>query len=93
LFFEKKDIFRFAKNENNTPNLRRALLFNSQNKCNKNVGIKFEIIKQYKQDDIKYKLTDLKQRDSWWQMLFTAALTNARQKITGFFRGLYGILF
>jgi len=48
--------------KNNTPNLRRALIFNSQN-FDINVGIKFEIIRQYKQDDIKYKLTDTQQTD------------------------------
>ena len=48
---------------------------------------------QYKQDDIKYKLTDLKQRDSWWQMGFSPALPIARKKITGLFRRLFGILF
>jgi hypothetical protein len=30
------------------------------------VGLKFEIIRKYKKDDIKYKLTDIKQRDRWW---------------------------
>jgi hypothetical protein len=70
--------------KNNRPNLRRALIFNSQN-CDINVGIKFEIIRQYKQDDIKYKLTDIQQRYRRWRMLITPALPIARRKLQDYF--------
>jgi hypothetical protein len=72
--------------KNNTPSLRLALKFNSQ-KCEKYVVIKFEIIRQQKQDNIKYKLTDIKQRDSWWQMVITPALSIAGQKLHDYFKG------
>ena len=66
---------RFVKNENNTPNLRRALIFNSQ-KCDMKVGIKCEITR-------KHKLTDIAKR----QLLITAALPFARQKLQDYFEG------
>ena len=72
--------------KNNTPHLRHALIFNSQN-CDIKVGIKFEIIRQYKQDDIKYKLTDTQQTDRRWQMVITAALPIARHKLQDYFEG------
>jgi hypothetical protein len=51
------------------------------------------MIKQFKRNDIKYKLTDIKQRDSWWQMVFTAALQIARQKLQDYFERNSEILF
>jgi hypothetical protein len=82
----KRHFLDFQRAKNNTPNLRCAPIFNAQ-KCDIKVGIKFEIIRRYKQDDIKYKLTDLQQRGCWWQMLFTPALPITRQKLQDYFEG------
>jgi hypothetical protein len=35
---------------------------------------------QYKQDDIKYKFTDIKQRGTWWQKVIIPAMPIAGKK-------------
>jgi len=59
--------------KNNKPNLRRVLIFSSQN-CDIKVSLKCEKIR-------KYKLTNIQKR----QLLITPALPIARQKLQDYF--------
>jgi len=61
--------------------------FKFTKKCDIKVGIKFEIKRQYKQDNIKYKLTDIQQRDRRWQMVITLELKIASQILQDYFQG------
>jgi hypothetical protein len=66
--------------KNKTPNLRRALIFNSQ-KCDIQVGIKWEIM--------KYELTDIQQKAA----VDFLSIANCQTKITRLFLGIFGNLF
>jgi hypothetical protein len=92
IFSSRKKIFLdFGRMNNKALNFRCALIFNSQ-KCDLKVAFKFEIIKHYTQEDIKYNFTDIQTRQRVAESDYSNT-DNFLKTFTELIRDIVGILF